>query len=118
MPINFPSGPSTNDLYFYNGRTWKYSGEGWKVNTANAIPVAVVDGGTGAITAANAITNLGAASNTYVQATFAGNTYVQSNFASNSYVLSTFAANTYVNAQLTTKASTGKAIAMAIVFGG
>lgn len=108
MPINFPSSPSTNDLYYYNGRTWKFTGEGWKVNTANTIPLAVVDGGTGANTASVALVNLGAASNTYVQNTFAGNTYVQNNFAS----------NTYVNAQLATKASTGKAIAMAIVFGG
>jgi hypothetical protein len=33
-------------------------------------------------------------------------------------VRATFAQNTYVNTSLATKASTGKAIAMAIVFGG
>lgn len=30
MAIDFPSSPSTNDTYTYNGRTWKYNGEAWE----------------------------------------------------------------------------------------
>lgn len=33
MPINFPDSPSTNDTYTFNGRTWKYNGEGWEAQT-------------------------------------------------------------------------------------
>ena len=29
MAIDFPSSPATNDLYTYNGRTWKWNGSVW-----------------------------------------------------------------------------------------
>ena len=30
MPLNFPTSPSLNDLYTFNGRTWKWDGAGWE----------------------------------------------------------------------------------------
>lgn len=30
MPIDFPSSPSTNDTYTYNGRSWTYDGAAWQ----------------------------------------------------------------------------------------
>ena len=94
--VNFPSNPTTNDLYVFGNTTWKFNGEGWNLNIANTAPVAIFEGGTGATTASQAITNLGAASNTYVQSAFTSNTYVQDNFAGNTYVQNNFAGNTYV----------------------
>jgi hypothetical protein len=29
MPLDFPSSPSLNDLYTFNGKTWKWDGYGW-----------------------------------------------------------------------------------------
>ena len=29
MPLDFPNSPIANDLYTFNGRTWKYNGEAW-----------------------------------------------------------------------------------------
>lgn len=34
MPIDFPSSPSLNQTYTYNGRTWRWNGEGWQLETA------------------------------------------------------------------------------------
>tara|TARA_E500000331_G_scaffold353742_1_gene405176 strand:- start:2137 stop:3282 length:1146 start_codon:yes stop_codon:yes gene_type:complete len=31
MPINFPTGPSTNDTYNLGTRTWKWNGEAWEL---------------------------------------------------------------------------------------
>ena len=53
-----------------------------------------------------------------IQLDYVNNTYVNTNFAGNTYVQNNFASNTYVNTRLDTVVSTGKAIAMAIVFGG
>ena len=53
--LDFPSSPSTNDLYTANGRTWKFDGTSWIGQT---IPVTrsisyVIDGG-GAVPATGA----------------------------------------------------------------
>jgi hypothetical protein len=29
MPLDFPSSPGLNDLYTFNGKTWKWDGSGW-----------------------------------------------------------------------------------------
>lgn len=46
MAIDFPTSPATNDTYTFNGRAWKYNGEGWEaVNTADVtafVPVGTV----------------------------------------------------------------------------
>jgi hypothetical protein len=38
MPINFPASPTLNQLYTYNGATWKWNGGGWEAaNTPQSI---------------------------------------------------------------------------------
>lgn len=34
MPIDFPTSPSVDDVYTFNGRSWKWNGEGWESVTA------------------------------------------------------------------------------------
>lgn len=37
MAINFPSAPATNDTYTFNGKTWSYTGSGWKLLTSSTV---------------------------------------------------------------------------------
>lgn len=30
MTIDFPTSPSTGDTYTFNGRTWRWNGDGWE----------------------------------------------------------------------------------------
>jgi hypothetical protein len=36
MSISFPSGPATNQIYTYNGKSWKWNGTNWAANTVSA----------------------------------------------------------------------------------
>jgi hypothetical protein len=33
MPLDFPASPSVNDTYTYQGRTWKWNGTGWQLES-------------------------------------------------------------------------------------
>jgi hypothetical protein len=35
MAIDFPTSPATNDIYTYNGRTWKFNGSAWDFTSVN-----------------------------------------------------------------------------------
>lgn len=41
MAINFPDTPATNDTYTDSGKTWKYNGYAWLLQT---IPTALANG--------------------------------------------------------------------------
>lgn len=53
MPLNFPTSPVLNQLYTFNGKTWKWDGAGWRSYNV-AIPAA--QGPTGPTGPAGAIT--------------------------------------------------------------
>ena len=131
MPINFPTSPTNNETYSYNGRTWKYS------SAANAWSIYVVDG-----TVNLGITRdsfVGDGSNTnftltvipinedhcsvYVDRVLQRNneynvSYTTLSFTSAPDANSVIDVYTAAGSNATVTVTTGKAIAMAIVFGG
>ena len=131
MPINFPSSPANNQTYSYNNRTWKYS------STANAWSIYVVDG-----TVNLGITRdsfVGDGSNTnfiltvipinedhcsvYVDRVLQRNneynvSYTTLSFTSAPDANSVIDVYTAAGSNATVTVTTGKAIAMSIVFGG
>ena len=124
MPLDFPDSPSTNDTYSAGGKTWYYDGTGWtlrSVLTAN-----------GTITtnqiADDAVTSAKIAADTIVAADIADTTITAAKIADNTITAGKIANATITNSQLAsgvaaanlgfTPATTGKAIAMSIVFGG
>jgi hypothetical protein len=44
MPLNFPSTPSTNDTYSFNGKTWTYNGSAWDLTSTTLTTSAVSEG--------------------------------------------------------------------------
>ena len=62
MPIiSFPSSPSVNDTYSFNGKTWIYTGQAWNLATSgsiNDIPIGNVTPATGNFTTVGATGNI------------------------------------------------------------
>jgi len=106
MPLDFPGSPSVNDVYSEGGRSWTWNGTSWVLNTY----VGVVPPGSVGTTelAANAVTSAKIANTAINGAHIANTTITHAHLA----------ANTAVNNLGFTPATTGKAIAMSIVFGG
>lgn len=63
MAINFPSNPSTNQIYTYNGKSWIWNGTAWDLYTSTAF-VNTLNGFTGGVTLAGG---------TYINISTAGN---------------------------------------------
>jgi hypothetical protein len=38
MPIDFPTGPTTGQIYTYQGKSWRYNGTAWDGVTPEIIP--------------------------------------------------------------------------------
>lgn len=61
MPLQFPSNPSVNDTYTFNGKTWVWNGDGWALEASGAINGIVIGNATAAagtfttLTGANAV---------------------------------------------------------------
>lgn len=80
MPLDFPTSPSVNDTYTFSGRTWKWNGEGWQLQSNVLSSAQLADGSVttakladGAVTTAKlAIVDIdgGAAATVYTTGTF------------------------------------------------
>ena len=134
MAINFPDSPSTNDIFTSGGRSWTWTGATWQ-----AFVQAMSNGSiTNDLIANTTITAAKIANTTITDAQIANaavtsakiaNANITSEHIANTTITSAHIANaTITNTQLAanvaatnlgfTPASTGKAIAMSIVFGG
>jgi hypothetical protein len=124
MAIDFPNSPSTNDTFSSAGKTWYYTGTTWTLRSVSATP-----GGIGSTElAADSVTSAKIANGTIVAADIADYTISNTKIANASITNTQIASGTITNTQLAanvaatnlgfTPASTGKSIAMAIVFGG
>lgn len=48
MPLQFPSNPSVNDTYTFNGKTWVWNGDGWELQKSGAINGIIIGNATAA----------------------------------------------------------------------
>jgi hypothetical protein len=72
MALNFPTSPTTNQIFSDNGKTWKYDGNAWRsLNVAG-----IANGGTG-------LTNINA-SNSFLSSNSAGTALTYRNFVAGS----------------------------------
>jgi len=110
MPIDFPNSPSANDVYSAAGKTWVYDGSTWNLRFGAV--------GSGSITttelADNSVTTAKIAANAVVEADILNGAVTGAKLGSGAVV----AHLGYTPANAATVATTGKSIAMAIVFGG
>jgi hypothetical protein len=81
MAINFPSGPSTNQVYTESGKTWRYDGTAWRTQNVTAISA----GGTGltSITAGNALLSSNSGASGLVYRTLIAGSGISFSFGSN-----------------------------------
>jgi hypothetical protein len=74
MALNFPTSPTTNQIFSDNGKTWKYDGNAWRsLNVAG-----IISGGTG-------LTNINAG-NSFLSSNSAGTALTYRNFVAGSGV--------------------------------
>jgi len=116
MPIDFPNSPAVNDIHSAGGRTWQYNGTSWVLQSFVGVIGANQVGSTEL--AANAVTSAKIADGTIVAGDIADYTITATKIANTAITNSQLAANVAATNLGFTPASTGKSIAMAIVFGG
>ena len=81
MALNFPTSPTTNQIFSDNGKTWKYDGNAWRsLNVAG-----IANGGTG-------LTNINA-SNSFLSSNSAGTALTYRNFIAGSGISFSINAN-------------------------
>jgi hypothetical protein len=124
MAIDFPNSPATNDTYSSAGKTWYYTGTTWTLRSVSATPAGI----TSTELANNAVTTAKIASEAVTAAKIANATITSTQIANATITNTQIASGTITNTQLAanvaatnlgfTPATTGKSIAMAIVFGG
>jgi hypothetical protein len=85
MAINFPSGPSTNQVYTESGKTWRYDGTAWRTQNVTAISA----GGTGltSITAGNALLSSNSGASGLVYRTLIAGSGISFSFGSNNLTI-------------------------------
>lgn len=76
MPLNFPTSPTLNQTYTYNGRTWKWNGAGWEIYIAPAAPfVTSVNGTSGEINVSSTTGDVVVSLPDTISANITGNAY-------------------------------------------
>ena len=134
MAINFPDSPSTDDIFTSGGRSWTCTGSTWQAFVqamsngsitndliANTTITAAKIANTTITDAqiANAAVTSAKIANANITSEHIANTTITSAHIANATITNTqLAANVAVTNLGFTPASTGKAIAMSIVFGG
>jgi len=85
MAINFPSGPSTNQVYTESGKTWRYDGTAWRTQNVTAITA----GGTGltSISAGNALLSSNSGASGLVYRTLIAGSGISFSFGANDITL-------------------------------
>jgi len=116
MPIDFPNSPAVNDTHSAAGKTWQYNGTSWVLQSFVGSISAGQVGSTEL--AANAVTSAKIADGTIVAGDIADYTITATKIANTAITNSQLAANVAATNLGFTPASTGKSIAMSIVFGG
>lgn len=86
MAINFPSGPSTNQVYIENGKIWRYDGTAWRTQNVAAISA----GGTGltSIIAGNALLTSNSGASALVYRTLIAGSGISFTFSANDITFS------------------------------
>jgi hypothetical protein len=108
MPINFPTGATTNQVYTYNNLQWQWNGSSWITYTPTVATINAATGGTysnGTITLSG-LGNLspitGIPQGTITSVTETNNTFtVSSNNSSNSFTIDAVTGGTYSNGAIT-----------------
>ena len=124
MAIDFPNSPATNDTFSSAGKTWYYTGTNWTLRSVSATPNSI---STNEL-ADNSVTTAKIAAGAVVEADIATGAVTATKIANATITNTQIASGTITNTQLAanvaaanlgfTPATTGKSIAMAIVFGG
>ena len=126
MPLNFPDSPSLNESYTFNNKTWTYNGNAWALAYSSLTTSFVSEGSNLYFT--NARATAAVTDTTLSNSTISGNVNASSALFTANVALGnirlrpggavTFADGTRQNTAATTGLTTGKSIAMAIIFGG
>ena len=112
MPLDFPNSPAANATYSDAGKTWVYNGTSWTLITYTG---ALGDGVVNTAQIANTAVTSAKIANTAITGTHIANTSItHAHLAANAAVTNLG----FTPADAATAATTGKAIAMSIVFGG
>jgi len=115
MPLNFPDSPSLNQSYTFNNKTWTYNGNAWALAYGSLTTSLVTEGSNLYFTNVRAMAAI--TGNTLSNITVSGNVTVGNIRLSTNGVV-TFPDGTRQNTAAVPGVTTGKSIAMAIVFGG
>jgi hypothetical protein len=134
MAINFPDSPATNDVFTSGGRSWTWTGATWQafvqaMSNGSITNDLIANTTITSAKIANATITATQIANTTITAAQIANATVTAAQIANATITATQVANaTITNTQLAanvaatnlgfTPASTGKSIAMSIVFGG
>ena len=114
MPINFPTGATTNQVYTYNNLQWLWNGSSWVTYTPTIATINAATGGTyssGTITlygTGNLTPITGLSQGTITSVTETNNTFtVSSNSGSNTFTVDAVTGGTYSNGTITLGGSGG-----------